>query len=69
MDLDLTPSELRLMLKLAEANDQGNLGRRIGSIRTRTTLMNKLYNAVDALSGDELEQSDREQEDDNAKQS
>lgn len=54
--LELTPAELRLMLKIAEANDQADGRRRIGSMRTRTTLMAKLYTATDSLGRDEGEE-------------
>lgn len=59
--LYLTPAELRLVVKLAEANDSGDYGRRQGALRTRVSLLSKLYTAVDSLAADEtngLEESD-----------
>lgn len=45
--LTLTPEELRLMVRLVEANDASTLNRRgrLGGMRTRTSLAHKLYQA------------------------
>lgn len=58
MELDLTPSELQLMVRLVEANDSSNLDRRgrLGALRVRTSLTQKLYDAKDSLPAGETEQ-------------
>lgn len=47
MELELSPEEVRLCLKLVEANDTQS--RKLGGVRTRATLAVKLYTAVDEL--------------------
>lgn len=47
MQLELSPEEVRLVLKLVEANDTQS--RKLGGVRTRATLAVKFYTAVDIL--------------------
>lgn len=53
VQLDLTADELRFILKLAEQNDStASYGSRLGSVRMRATVLNKLYTKKDALDGE-----------------
>lgn len=48
--VQLTVSELRLLVKLGEQNDNNaNYGQRQGGIRLRTSLMGKLYASLDQI--------------------
>lgn len=60
--LTLSENELRLIMKLVEANDSGMLDRRgrLGGTRLRVSLAHKVYQAVDALGGDEPEEPETE---------
>lgn len=58
IELKLTPEELRLIVRLAEANDSSGIDRRgrLGSVRLRTSLQHKLYEATDMLGEPEGEE-------------
>jgi len=47
MQIELEPAEVRLVLKLVEANDTQS--RKHGGVRTRASLAVKMYEAVDWL--------------------
>lgn len=49
--LQLSEAELRLVLKMVEANDTGMLDRRgrLGVLRVRTSLAHKLYASMDEI--------------------
>ncbi len=50
--IQLTVTELRLLVKLGEQNDSnGQYGQRLGGLRTRVSLMGKLYTALDEVTG------------------
>jgi hypothetical protein len=46
--IDLTPKEVRILVKWAEMNEERSYGRgKLGSLRDRTELLSKLYIAQD----------------------